>query len=225
MALSSTQRFLQFDTVRDGIVVLKGGDLRAILMVSAINFALKSQEEQEAIVYGFQNFLNSLDFDLQILVHSRRMNIKRYLDTLEALRTEQQNELLAIQTAEYVEFIRAFVDESNVMTKMFYVIIPFSVQVAKAKTNPLAATRGLLPFGGTAKQTTIDPLKFQYYKTELLQRVEFIAQGLHSVGLRSTMLSTGEAVELLWGIYNPDRAEQEEAPAIDETLTAERKLI
>lgn len=222
MSLPATQQFLQFETVRDGVLILKNGDMRAILMVSAMNFALKSQDEQEAIIYAFQNFLNSLDFDFQIFVHSRRMNIKRYLASLEEIHAREDNELMRVQIEEYTEFIRKFVEEVNVMTKTFYVTVPFSLQAAKAKESGLGALGGFFSGGGKAKQVTIDPAKFQYWRNELFQRAEFIIQGLHAVGLRATLLSTPEITELMWSLHNPEKADIEDAPNIStDTLAQE----
>ena len=204
---SSTQSFLQFEQIRDDVIVLKDGSLRAILMVSATNFGQKSQDEQEAIIYGFQNFLNSLDFNLQIFVHSRRLNISGYLSTLSQLEAAQENELLKIQTQEYIEFIRSFVETVSIMSKTYYVIVPFALEAAAAKdTGPLGSIKStLLP--ASRKEFFIDAAKFHEFRNQLVQRVEFVEQGLRGLGSRSTMLTTEELIELIWGLYNPEKEE------------------
>jgi len=121
----STQQFLEIKQIREGIVVLKDKSLRGVLMVSSLNFALKSEEEQRAIIYQFQDFLNSLDFPCQILVQTRRLNITGYLDKLKELEEKQENELLKIQTKGYREFIAGMIKGGSIMTKTFFVIVPF----------------------------------------------------------------------------------------------------
>ncbi len=202
----STQSFLQFEQIRDDIIIVRDGSLRAILMVSATNFGLKSQEEQEAIIFGFQNFLNSLDFDLQIFVHSRRLNISGYLSKLSDLQAQQTNELLKIQTQEYVEFIKSFVETVSIMAKTFYIVIPFSLEAAaekKTSGNPLAGMFSR----GDKKEFSIDIGRFRELRNQLMQRIEFVQQGLRGMGLRSTLLTTEELIELLWGLYNPEKEE------------------
>ena len=140
--MPSTQHFLQFDHIRDDVIVMRNSDFRAILMVSAINFGLKSQEEQDAIIYAYQGFLNALDFDLQIMVHSRKMDISPYLEDLAIRAERQENELLRSQTEEYIEFIRSFVSESNVMSKQFYLVVPFSLLTTKEKTSGILSAVG-----------------------------------------------------------------------------------
>lgn len=202
----STQSFLQFEQIREDVMVMQDGALRAVLMVSATNFGLKSQDEQEAIIFGFQNFLNSLDFNLQIFIHSRKLNISGYLATLQELAANQTNDLLKIQTEEYIEFIRSFVETVSIMSKTYYVIVPFSLETAMAKkSDPLSALESILPQG--KKKFSIEAEKFHELRNQLVQRVEFVSQGLRGLGLRSTMLATEELIELLWGIYNPEKEE------------------
>jgi len=215
--MPSTQDFLQFDHIRDGVVILRGGDLRAILMVSAINFGLKSQEEQDAITYAFQNFLNSLDFDLQILIHSRKMNVDPYLKDLSARAERQDNDLLRTQTEEYIEFIRSFVSEANIMTKQFYIIVSFSGLKARQETGGVLSAASSL-FGGSRRRE-VDIPQFAAGRAQLLQRVEFTAQNLHQVGLRATMLATEEILELLWRLYNPEAQESGSMPEIPVEMT------
>ena len=226
MALPATQKFLQFDQIRDGVIVLKGGDLRMILMVSSVNFALKSQDEQEAMIAGFQGFLNSLDFDLQIVIHSRRMNIHAYLSTLRDLAEAQEKELLRTQTLEYIEFVKNFIASVNVMSKTFYVVVPYSTKTAQEKENPLKALATLLPAAPRPKIIELDAEKFNFYRTEMMQRVEFVTQGLHAMGVRATPLTTTEVAELLWELYNPGKSDVEEMPPpIEEDILARETVV
>jgi len=108
MANLSSQQFLEFDQIKNGIIILKDKTLRAVLMVSSLNFSLKSEEEQSAIIYQFQSFLNSLDFQCQIVVQSRKTNITGYFDGLKKLEKNQKNELLKLQTSEYRKFKKVY---------------------------------------------------------------------------------------------------------------------
>jgi len=202
MPKAPSQQFLEIEQIREGVVILKDKSLRGILMVSSLNFALKSEEEQEAIIYGFRDFLNSLDFPIQILVQSRRLNITGYLDKLKELEEKQENELLKIQTRGYREFIAELIKEGAIMTKNFYLIIPFY-------PGPLAGS----VFGEGEKKTAKEkPISlteeaFQRYKTQLWQRMEFVAGGLKRCGLQAMPLITNELIELFWSFYHPKEAE------------------
>ena len=192
----TTQNFLPFKEIREGILILKDNSLRAILMVSSINFALKSAEEQEAIFYQFQNFLNSLDFSIQIIVQSRVLNLTGYLDKLKELEEKQANELMKIETAEYRNFISQLVASRQILTKMFYIVVPFTlIQLSKVS----------LPT--TQKETSLSEEDFARAKNQLWQRVEFVSTGLNSCGLQNAPLNTLEIIELLWSLHHPNEAE------------------
>ncbi len=204
----STQDFLEFDQIRDGIIILKNKGLRSPLMVSSLNFALKSSEEQNAIIYQFQNFLNSLDFSCQILVQSRRLNIIGYLDKLGDIEKKEENELLKVQIAEYRKFIENIMKGGTIMQKTFYVIIPFSIMETQ-----MASKKKKLP-----KIPTLTEETFQRCKNQLLQRVEFTALGLRSCGLQAVPLSTLEIAELFWSLHHPSEAERGYYPEIPSEL-------
>jgi type IV secretory pathway VirB4 component len=202
MALS-TQQFLEIEDVRENVLILKDGSLRGILVVSSINFALKSEEEQNAIIYQFQNFLNSLDFTIQIYIQSRRLNLTGYLERLEELEKKQTNELLKIQTRSYIDFIKSLIGGGSIMTKNFYVVVPFYP--------------ALVP-GMKRKSPTLTDEAFQRAKTQLWQRMEFVAQGLRRCGLFCAPLNTQELIELFWSIYHPEEAEVGYYPEIPPEL-------
>lgn len=207
----STQHFVQFDHIRNGVVVLKNGDFRSILEVHAMNFGLKSIDEQEAIVFAFQNFLNSLDFDLQIVVQSRKMDITPYLKNLRARADQQENPLMQQQTVDYISFIESFVQETNIMAKRFYVVVPFSlVQGARKESGFFSAASTLLNRSRSSEVVHVSEERFKTAQTQLLQRVTFIRQSLEQVGLSSTPLDTDALLRLYWETYNPSRREQGE---------------
>jgi hypothetical protein len=158
----AAQEFVPIKEVRNGVIVLKDGGLRAILIASSINLSLKSSDEQVAIINQFQAFLNGLDFPTQIVVQSRRLDIRPYLLMLEARLKEQTEALLKIQTREYISFIRSFTDEVNIMTKTFFVVVPYSPSVIKSKNGMIDS---LLGGGAPKKQVEDTPLCFLKQKT------------------------------------------------------------
>jgi hypothetical protein len=196
----ATQEFVPIKEVRDGVVVLKDGGLRAVLMASSINLSLKSADEQEAILLQFQNFLNSLDFSTQILVQSRRLDIRPYLLQLDNRLKEQLEPLLKVQTKEYIDFIRGFTEKVNIMTKSFFIVVPYN-QPALSVGNPLS---GVLPsFGGKGGEKKDASLEFEEKRSQLDQRISVVIQGLQRVGVRVTQLGTEEVIELFYKTFNP----------------------
>jgi len=208
MAKAPTQQFLEIDEIRDGVLLLKNKSLRAVLMVSSLNFALKSEEEQEAIIYQFQNFLNSLDFPIEILVQSRILNIAGYLDKLKEVEAAQENELLKIQTGEYRKFINEMIAGRQILSKTFFVIIPFTlVEIPKI---------------GGKKEVSFDEEQFQRAKAQLQQRADFVALGLRRCGLQCTLLNNLELIELFWALYHPEEAEVGYYPEIPPEITEQQ---
>jgi hypothetical protein len=206
----STQDFLDFDYIKEGVIVLKNKGLRAILMVSSLNFDLKSEEEQQATIYQFQNFLNSLDFPCQISIQSRRLNFVGYLDKLEEIEQKEKNDLFKIQISEYKNFVAKIIGQGTIMQKNFYVVVPFSISETKnigAQETSRFKTSGLAPE------------EFNRAKNQLFQRVEFVALGLRACGLTSVPLQTIEIIELLWGLYHPSEAERGYYPEIPPELS------
>lgn len=194
----STQEFVPISEVRDGVIVMKDGSLRAVLLASSINFALKSEDEQTAFIVQFQNFLNSLDFSVQIFVQSRMLDIRPYVATLEAAYKEQLDDLMRIQIREYIEFIKSFTEAANIMTKNFFVVVPYAPPVISKRSGPMS----LLPFG--KKQSTAEVNRtFEEQTSQLEQRVSIVQQGLVRTGVRTVQLGTEEAIELLYKMFNP----------------------
>jgi len=208
-----SQDILQIKEIRDGVLVLKDGSLRVVMMASSLNFALKSGDEQTAIVMQYQNFLNSLDFTVQFFIDSRKLNIEPYIEILKDAEQKQINELLKIQTTEYIEFIRTFVRASNIVSKSFYVVVPFTPPVFESPKGGLQSLLGGF-FGSKATLQNISPEKFEEYKNQLWQRVDSVIQGLVRAGVRTVPLNTEELIELFYGLYNPGELEKGKPPAI-----------
>ncbi|AKM83938.1 TPA: hypothetical protein DCZ46_01230 [Candidatus Campbellbacteria bacterium] len=200
---SATQGFVPIKEIRDGVIVLKDNSLRAILMVSSLNFSLKSSDEQIAIIYQFQNFLNSLDFSTQIYIQSRKLDIRPYISVMEEKYKAQTNDLMKIQTREYIEFIKKFTESVNIMTKNFFIIVPYTPSFLGN------SSKGPLGLGGGKKNTQIlENDSFEESRSQLEQRANVIEQGLSRSGLRVARLGTEESVELLYKIFNPGESEK-----------------
>jgi type IV secretory pathway VirB4 component len=197
---SATQMFLDVAEVKEDVVILKNGSFRAILAVSAINFDLKSTEEQDAIITQYQNFLNSLDFPAQILISSRKLNINHYLEFIDKRSRQQTNELLKLQISEYKNFITQLVSVSNIMDKNFYIIVPFSAVENENKSFLSNVMDNLNPQRSIQKKRE----NFETYKNQLFQRLDHISTSLSGIGLRLTPLKTQEIIELLYNSYNPN---------------------
>jgi len=199
----STQEFLSFAEIHDGVVITKTGELRVLLMASSINFSLKSEQEQTAIVYAYQNFLNSLAFPIQIMLQSRKLDLTKYIAKLKEISRVQTNELLRGQTNDYINYITRLIEVANIMDKKFYVVVSYMPPVLDIKKT------GLFPSNNDTSKIKMTPESFEKYRQELSQRVQVIQNGLGSIGVRTAPLNTQQVVELLYGIYNPEEAAKE----------------
>ncbi|MEN9524353.1 MAG: hypothetical protein RL536_422 [Candidatus Parcubacteria bacterium] len=202
----TTQDFIPIQEIRDGVIILKNGGMRAVILASSLNFALKSQDEQSSILMQFQNFVNSLDFSIQIFVQSKRLDIRPYIALLEDRYREQSTELMKIQVREYIEFIKAFVESTNIMSKSFFVVIPYNPPIIGANKNPLSK---FLPGKTTGmSDVAVADAQFQEYRSQLEQRVAVVEQGLVRCGIRAAELGTEEVVELFYKLFNPGETEK-----------------
>lgn len=196
---SPTQQFVPVKEVRDGIVVMKDGTLATVVLVSSINLSLKSYDEQRATLSQFQSFLNTLDFPVQIVVQSRRYDVRPYIVSLENRLKVQTEPLLRVQTQEYIEFIRSFTEQVNVMRKNFFVVIPYTPAVV----NQNGGIGKVFSFFSKKQTTTDMTANFEEERTQIEQRVSVVEQGLSRLGLRVAQLGTQEVIELLYKTFNP----------------------
>ncbi len=202
---TSTQRFLDIAEIRDDLVVLNDGTVRGVLLVSSINFDLKSEDEQSAIISGYVSFLNTLDYPLQVLIQSRPLNIDDYLNRIKKVEKEQTNELLRMQTADYREFVQELLTMEKIMSKKFYVIIPYNPISDKGRKF---ASRFASVFS-SAKVVRLSRKRFDEFSAQLAKRCSFIQSGLGSLGLRSERLKTQELIEIYYNSYNPSLFQRE----------------
>lgn len=199
----ATQTIVPIDDIRDGIVVLKDGSLRAILMASSVNFALKSEDEQTSILYQFQNFLNSIEFTVQMFIQSRPLDIRPYLALLEGRLQAQTDELMRIQVREYIGFIKHFTESTNIMSKNFFIVVPYSPPALSIDEN--IWNRLLRRKKESGSDVTSS---FEENRAQLEQRVDVVVQGLVRTGVRVVQLGTEEAVELFYKQFNPGELEK-----------------
>ncbi|PIR86864.1 MAG: hypothetical protein COU11_03355 [Candidatus Harrisonbacteria bacterium CG10_big_fil_rev_8_21_14_0_10_49_15] len=206
-----TQKFVEVKGTKDGVLILKNGSLRQILAVSGINFDLKSEDEQQAIVASYQSFLNSLNFSLQIFVHSRKINTESYVEHLQELEAREVNPLLKTQLGEYREFIKSFTIENAIMSKNFFVVVPYDpIQIPGKGSGGVLGFFGKKKKGAEAqkKQADAEDATITKQLSQLAQRTDQITTGLNQLGLRSVALNDDEVVELFYNLYNPDAVEK-----------------
>jgi type IV secretory pathway VirB4 component len=203
---SATQEFVPIQEVRDGVVLLKDGGMRGILLASSLNFSLKSDDERSAILMQFQDFLNSLDFSIEIVIQSRRLDIRPYIALLEEQERKQMNSLLKIQTKEYIEFIRNFTESTNIMTKNFFIVVPYTPPVLnQSSASGITSAFGI---GNKKSAANAENASFEEARTQLEQRLTIVEQGLIRTGVRIARLGTEEAIELFYKAFNPGEAEK-----------------
>ena len=201
---ASTQNFVAIKDIRNGVLFLKGGGLRQILLVGGINFDLKSEEEQELILGTFQNFLNGLDFSVQFFIHSRKVDVRDYLEKIRARKAEETNELLKIQIEEYATFVHSFVEENAIIHKAFFIVVPF---------DPIAMpeqARGLLSLFKRGNAAAEQAKSDQENLDQLNIRVAKVISGVEQIGLRVAPLPNEEVIELFYNLYNPALVEKKD---------------
>ncbi|MDQ5943314.1 MAG: hypothetical protein QG675_82 [Patescibacteria group bacterium] len=194
----STQSHLQFSEIKDGIVVMRDGSLRMIIICSPTNFDLKSPAEKDAIEFAYQGFLNGLHFPIQIVIQSRKIDLDGYLAKLDNIQSNQSNPLLASLMEDYVFNIKGLLDEVNIMEKRFYVVVPYYTNVV-SKENILTKLKKVNTDNVEFTQTTTE---YETRKKDLIQRTQLVAQGLAQVGVRAAVLNTQEVIELFYNSYN-----------------------
>ncbi len=201
----STQQYLDILEIRDDTVILKNGTILAVLLVSSINFSLKSDEEQDAVIGAYVSFLNTIDYPIQIVIQSRRLDIDNYIDTLKNVEKQQQNELLKMQIKDYRQYVAELVQIADIMTKRFYIVIPYSPKVDRP-------AKFFSRFFDALNPTNTIHLKqkqFEQYRQELYKRVDNTVNGLDSDGLKSAILDTQSLIELYYNSYNPETSRQQ----------------
>jgi hypothetical protein len=217
--LISTQRFLQFSEVHDDILVLKNGGLRAVVEVNSINFNLKSEEEQNAIIQSYQRFLNALNFPVQVLVRSRKLDIDHYLDDLRVRKRKLTNDLLRMQMDNYIQYIEKLVEYSDIMEKRFFVVVPATPARSDKKGTMFSFLSYIKP-----DDTVMDIIKrkqeFKNLKRELESRVGTVKTALENCGLKVSQLGTQKIIELFYQAYNPDLSRSQKFSSAEEMSLA-----
>lgn len=206
LATNATQEFVPIKEVRDGIVILKDGGMRAVILCSSMNFSLKSADEKSAILLQFQDFLNSLDFSVEILIQSRKLDIRPYIALLEEQEKIHTNNLMKIQVREYIEFIKNFTESTNIMTKHFFIVVPYTPAIMNpVMSSGFAASLGL---GKKSGQVKAADASFDESRSQLEERLSVVEQGLVRTGVRVARLGTEEVIELFYKAFNPGETEK-----------------
>jgi type IV secretory pathway VirB4 component len=205
----STQNSLLIAEIRDGIVIMQDGSYRAVLIAQSINFDLMSPQEREGVELAYQGFLNSLYFPVQIVLRSRRIDLRNYMNKLTKRRADQDNILLGLLMDDYIAYVQYLAESANIMDKQFYVIIPFYPPLREALVNKASKL-------ASKKRTpviTISEDEFLKAKTEMKNRVQAALEAMNQMGVQAVPLNTQELIELYYQYYNPDTAEAQ--PLID----------
>lgn len=205
----STQSSLLISEIKDGVVVLNDGSLKAVVMATAMNFDLMSSEEQDAVEYSYQGFLNSLHFPVQIIIRSKKMDLEKYLTMLKKQRQLLDNQLLAELMDDYIANIMGLIEDSNIMDKQFFVVVPYSPSVATKITDKSTLLSGITNIFKPTKVVTFGEEDFKKYKQELSQRALLVVNGLNNIGVRAVPLSSQELIDLFYNFYNPGSAENQ----------------
>ncbi|MFN7160479.1 MAG: hypothetical protein ACK4NC_02610 [Candidatus Gracilibacteria bacterium] len=200
---NSTIRYLPFSEIHDDTLILKDGSLRGVVEVGSVNFSLKSEEEQNAIIYSYQNFLNSLEFPVQILIKSKKLDLDDYLDKLRVVAEQQTNPLLKKQTIDYIQFIGKLIEYADIMEKKFYIVIPYDTLTGGQKKNMFQLFLSSINPDDSISKYKSRKKEFVDYKKGLLQRMSIIQSALESCGLTTKILTTKDLIQLFYGIYNP----------------------
>lgn len=216
---NSTQNVLQIAEIRDGIVIMSDGTYRSVVMAKSINFDLMSPQEQEAVEYSYQGFLNSLYFPIQIFLRSQRVDLQPYIEKLDKIRTEHDNMLLAYLMEDYINYIDQLSQHTNIMDKKFYIVVPYFPQ-GDLKKQALDQSKSFFSglgqiFSSREQHVTINEAELETAKTELRNRVQALLSGLMQCGIQALPLDTQELIELYYDTYNPDTATRQQLKDFD----------
>jgi hypothetical protein len=201
---AAAQEFVPIKEVRGGIMILKDGTLVGVMLASSVNFALKSTDEQNAIIQQFQSFINSLDFTVQFFAQSRRLDIRPYIALLEERLQAQTEDLMKVQVREYIEFIKLFTTRANIMSKHFFIVVPYMPPLVDVQKSVQTAIFGKSTLSAREKKDA----GFEEQKTQLEQRMSIVEQGIARSGIRTVTLGTEEIIELLYKEFNPGELEK-----------------
>ncbi len=207
---NSTQNLLEIAEIRDGIVIMNDGSFRSVVMVKSINFDLMSTSEQEAVEFAYQGFLNSLVFPVQISIRTQKVDLQPYIERMDKVRSEHDNMLLAMLMEDYIAYIDQLSQQTNIMDKKFYVVIPYFTNVineSKSLAQGKTFVTGLAQmFSKSEHHVVINEAHLEAAKTELRNRVQSVLAALAQAGIQGLPLDTQELIELYYDVYNPDTA-------------------
>jgi len=218
LSLAATQRFLPIAEIRGDTVILKNGGLRAVISVEALNFNLKSETEQKGIIAGYQSFVNTLNFPIQIVLRSTKINIDPYLNKLKAIADKQKNLLLKEQTVEYSAFIERIVEAADIMQKRFFVVVP--LDDSPERKSAFASFMEWIGLDDSSARALKRHQQFERRTTPLRDRVSLVETGLNNIGLVTRRLNTRDLIELYYQVYNPATSQEQKLSPMGTLNTA-----
>lgn len=224
----STQLYSKISEIREDTAILKNGGLRMVLKTSSINLNLKSEQEQNAVIYSYQNFLNSLEFPIQIVIRSKKLDLEQYIEKLKKIGVKQTNPLLQKQTFEYIEYVSRLVEYADIMEKQFYVVIPQDPIGEERRSFIKSFIESIFP-GDSLAKIKQRHAQFAELKKRITQRVNTVRAGLESCGLQVQPIGTQELIELYYETYNPltsrsQRFEPEQELALEQDEVPEAPI-
>ena len=214
--ISSTQNTLLISEIRDGMVIMRDGSLRAVVICQSINFDLMSPGERESVEYAYQGFLNSLYFPVQVYIRSKRVNLENYIEKLQKLYEGQDNILLGLLMEDYIAYIRYLVESANIMDKQFYVVVPYYPALMSQGGLATSVRKLSTMVKPSQKTVVINENDFNKYKSELTEQVLVVINGLQQMGVQAVPLNTQELIELYYNVYNPQTAANEHLTDVNE---------
>ncbi len=222
---TNTQRYIPFAEIRNDTVILKNGGLRAVLRIEPLNFNLKSETEQQGIIVGYESFINTITFPLQIVIRSTKVNIDPYLEHIHEQSEKQQNELLKEQTIGYATFIEKIVEVADIMQKEFYVIVPLDDVQRSKKKNLFKQFMTWLKIDDSLGKALQRNRSFGGHTMRLKERTDLIETGLHNIGLGTKRLTTIDLIRLFYRIYNPSVGQTQKLSTSEEELNTEELVL
>ena len=199
---SATQKYVAISEIRDNVVVLNDGSIRQVVKVKPVSIELRSQKEQDTVIYQFRSFLNALKFPIQITIQSRRVDLSRYIAKLQAIGADEQNELIKVQITDYIDFIERLSSEVNIMDRSYYVIVPHNKNLGVSTTKRTWMDKIL--GGKKSKETVYSVEEFEELKVQLEEKTQIVTGRLETLGIQARPLESAELVELYYNVYNPE---------------------
>ncbi len=115
---NAVQDWLQFESIfENGIIKLKDSSYIKIIKVYPINYNLKTELEKEAILDSYKRFFQSCNFNLQVLIQSKKEDLSKNINKIKKLSNNIEI------SKKYIEYIQNLNKSKKSSNKNFYIII------------------------------------------------------------------------------------------------------